>query len=74
MLLVLSMLAKNLFAMQVLQADNSQMAASLPRGGGRGRRSSQPLRGTIVDANGRPLVGTVTVFKMVACPPIRRRG
>lgn len=68
MLLVGGYLAQNLFAMQVLQINNQDMRArfqaAVPE------PQVQPaLRGTIVDVHDRPLVSTVTVFKVIAYPP-----
>lgn len=69
MLLVLSMLVRNLFAMQVLQADSTQMEhryrEEVVATAGR-----QPIRGTIVDANGMTLVDTVAVYKVGALPKL----
>ena len=69
MLLVLSMLIRNLFAMQVLQADSTLMEhryrEEVVVAAGR-----QPVRGTIVDANGMTLVDTITVYKIGALPKL----
>ncbi|HWE64502.1 MAG TPA: penicillin-binding transpeptidase domain-containing protein, partial [Chloroflexota bacterium] len=69
LLIALIFLVRNLFVMQVLQADSAQMLAhyhdevSSPQ-------IEQPVRGTIIDYNGMPLVNTVTVFKLGAYPSL----
>src|SRR5579871_4304238 len=70
MLLAFSYLAENLLRMQVLhsaQADTTMTGyyaqdVAAPQ-------LQKPPRGMIVDAGGRPLVGTVTVYKLAASPP-----
>ena len=67
MLLVFSLLAQNLVKLQVLRAGDKQLQGyyaldvAAPQG-------QQPPRGTIVDANGTPLVSTITVYKLAASP------
>lgn len=67
LLLALAYLIHSLFVMQVLQAGNVQMLAQY-RDEVSSPQTEQPVRGTIVDANGLPLVNTVTVFKLGAYP------
>lgn len=70
MLLVFSYLAENLLRLQVFHsaaADSTMLGyytqdIAAPQ-------IQKPPRGIIVDANGRPLVGTVTVYKLAASPP-----
>jgi cell division protein FtsI/penicillin-binding protein 2 len=67
MLLVFGDLAKSLVTLQVMSADNTKYqhyyAADVA-----GPQIQKPPRGTIVDAKGAPLVGTLTVYKLAASP------
>ncbi|MGH2344569.1 MAG: peptidoglycan D,D-transpeptidase FtsI family protein, partial [Chloroflexota bacterium] len=60
-------LAKSLVTLQVMSADNTKYqqyyAADVA-----GPQIQKPPRGTIVDAKGAPLVGTLTVYKLAASP------
>jgi cell division protein FtsI/penicillin-binding protein 2 len=67
LLLALTFLLRSLFTIQVLDAGSAGMLQHY-RDEVASPQSQQPIRGTIVDANGMPLVNTVTVFKLGAYP------
>ncbi len=68
MFLVFGDLAKSLVTLQVMSADNANYQAYYAADVA-GPQTEKPPRGTIVDATGKPLVGTLTVYKLAASPP-----
>src|ERR1039457_843235 len=69
LLLALTYLLRSLFTIQVLDAGSAGMLQHY-RDEVASPQTQQPIRGTIVDANGMPLVNTVTVFKLGAYPAL----
>lgn len=69
LLLTLSLLVKNLFVLQVLQAGSATMLQHY-REEVVSPQVQQPRRGTIVDARGISLVATVPVYKLGAYPEL----
>jgi cell division protein FtsI/penicillin-binding protein 2 len=68
MFLVFGDLAKSLVTLQVMSANNASYQAYYAADVA-GPQTEKPPRGTIFDATGKPLVGTLTVYKLAASPP-----